>query len=184
MSIKLTSDQTNRTVLLVKNYDKAGKQISKATAVQAQIGVEFITVVSPAIISIYKEMSQDGALIGKRTAAAAEMTTAVFELLGTTGLKPNHSLSKRTISLCSSWFLTSIKLGAETTPLSTILDNAEDIKSAASSVSDMNPKKTSPEDMVQSFVARFNKAHPNEDLLTLVATSVEKVATKEVIKAA
>jgi hypothetical protein len=112
------------------------------------------------------------------------MTTAVFELLATTGLKPIHSLSKRTIALCQNWYLTSLKLGADATPLSTILDNAEDIKSAAKSVSDMDPKKTSPETMVQSFVERFCKAHPNADLVTLVATSVEKAASKALVKAA
>tara|TARA_R110000751_G_scaffold249129_1_gene348908 strand:+ start:383 stop:937 length:555 start_codon:yes stop_codon:yes gene_type:complete len=184
MSIKLTSDQTATAVVALKAYNKASNTMAKASALQGTSGVDYITAVSPAIISIYKELSQDGALIGKRTNEASDMTTAIFELLATTGLKANHSLAKRTISLCSSWYLTSIKLGADVTPLATILDNAEDIKSAAKSVSDMDPKKTSPQDMVQSFVARFCKAHPNEDLLTLVANSVEKVGNKALIKAA
>ena len=185
MSIKLTSDQTAHTVLLVRNYDKAGKQISKATAAQAQIGVEFITVVSPAIISIYKELSQDGALIGKRTSEAADMTTAISELLATTGLQPNHSLSKRTIAICSSWYTASVKLGDATTPLTTILDNAETMKAAKSSIEEMVPRpEQSPQDMVQAFVERFNKAHPETDLVALVFDSVEKAATKAATKAA
>ena len=98
MSIKLTSDQTATAVAALNVYNKASNAIAKASVSQGTSGVDYITVVSPAIISIYKEMSQDGALIGKRTVEAADMTTAISELLATTGLKPQHSLSKRTIS--------------------------------------------------------------------------------------
>tara|TARA_R110002110_G_scaffold392156_1_gene605619 strand:- start:912 stop:1472 length:561 start_codon:yes stop_codon:yes gene_type:complete len=182
---KLTSDQTAAAVLLVKAYDKAGKAIERATASQGQSGVEFISIVSPSVISIYEALSNRGELIGKRTSEAADMTTAISELLETTGLKPNHSLSKRTIAICSSWYVASTKLGDATTPLSTILDNAETMKAAKGSIEEMVPRPAqSPQDMVAAFVERFNKAHPNDDLVALVFDSVDKAATKAATKAA
>ena len=179
----LTSDQTAQAVSLVKAYDKATTSMQKALASQSQSGVEFIAVVSPAIVSIYQELSNDGALIGKRTAEASELSGTIAGLLESVGLKPHNSLSKNTIAICSSWFLASIKLGAEVTPLSTVLENAETMKGAKGSIEEMAPKATqTPEAMVQAFIERFTKAHPETDLVALVfdtATRWDGVAIAE-----
>ena len=179
----LTSDQTAQAVSLVKAYDKATASMQKALASQSQSGVEFIAVVSPAIVSIYQELSNDGALIGKRTAEASELSGTIAGLLESVGLKPHNSLSKNTIAICSNWFLASIKLGAEVTPLTTILENAETMKGAKGSIEEMAPKAPqTPEAMVQAFIERFTKAHPETDLVALVfdtATRWDGVAIAE-----
>ena len=183
----LTSDQTAQAVSLVKAYDKATASMQKALTSQGKSGVDFIAVVSPAIISIYQELSNDGALIGKRTAEASELSGTIAALLESVGLKPHNSLSKNTIAICSSWFLASIKLGADATPLETILENAETMKGAKGSIEEMCPKATqTPEAMVQAFVERFAKAHPETDLVALVfdGVAIAEAKTEKVAKVA
>ena len=59
------------------------------------------------------------------------------------------------------------------------------MKAAKGSIEEMVGRpEQSPQDMVAAFVERFNKAHPNDDLVALVFDSVDKAATKAATKAA